>query len=71
MKNDLIHFLLGLWTNAPLMAAFAAIILTQLSKVPVHYLQYRSWDFHKVIDAGGMPSSHAAGVAALVWKSVV
>lgn len=66
MKNDLIHFLLGLWTNAPLMAAFAAIILTQLSKVPVHYLQYRSWDFHKVIDAGGMPSSHAAGVAALV-----
>lgn len=66
MKNDLIHFLLGLWANAPLMAAFAAIILTQLSKVPVHYLQYRSWDFHKVIDAGGMPSSHAAGVAALV-----
>lgn len=65
MKTDFVQFLLGMWGNAPLMAAFTAILLTQVSKVPIHYLQHRYWDFHKVIDAGGMPSSHAAGVAAL------
>jgi len=65
MKTDFVQFLLGLWANAPLMAAFTAILFTQVSKVPVHFLQHKNWDFHKVIDAGGMPSSHAAGVAAL------
>ncbi|MCF8565377.1 divergent PAP2 family protein [Alicyclobacillus tolerans] len=65
MKTDLIQFLLGLWGNAPLMGAFTAILLTQVTKVPIHYFAHRTWDFHKVIDAGGMPSSHAAGVTAL------
>jgi acid phosphatase family membrane protein YuiD len=65
MKEHLIHFLLGLWQNAPLMAAICGIVFTQLLKVPVEYLQHRVWDLHKVVDAGGMPSSHAAGVAAL------
>jgi acid phosphatase family membrane protein YuiD len=65
MKTDLVQFLLGLWHNAPLMAAFTAIIVTQLVKIPIHYIQHRVWDFHKVLDAGGMPSSHAAGVTAL------
>ncbi|WAH35726.1 divergent PAP2 family protein [Alicyclobacillus dauci] len=62
---DFPHFVQGLWSNAPLMAALCAIIITQALKVPVHFVQTRSWDFHKVIDAGGMPSSHAAGVVAL------
>ncbi len=62
---DIIHFILGLWENAPLIAALCAILLTQVSKVWVHFVQTRVWDTHKVIDAGGMPSSHAAGVAAL------
>lgn len=65
MKTDFVHFLLGLWGNAPLMAALVAIVVTQLSKVPIHYAIHRKWDFHKVVDAGGMPSSHAAGVCAL------
>ncbi|MCL6444734.1 MAG: divergent PAP2 family protein [Alicyclobacillus sp.] len=65
MKLDIIQFLYGMWLNAPLMAAFTAILLAQASKVPIHYWQYGNWDLHKVIDAGGMPSSHAAGVAAL------
>jgi acid phosphatase family membrane protein YuiD len=65
MFQNISHFLLGLWHNAPLLAAFAAIGFTQLAKIPIHYLQYRVWDLHKVIDAGGMPSSHAAGAAAL------
>lgn len=65
MKTDMYHFLLGLWQNAPLMAAFTAILLAQVSKVPIEYGLNRRWDLHKVIDAGGMPSSHAAGVSAL------
>ncbi|MCL6515428.1 divergent PAP2 family protein [Alicyclobacillus sp.] len=65
MGTDLVQFLLGLWHNAPLMAAVTAILVGQLAKVPLHYVLYREWDLHKVIDAGGMPSSHAAGAAAL------
>jgi acid phosphatase family membrane protein YuiD len=57
--------MIGLWENAPLMAALCAIVVTQLVKVPIHFFQTRKWDLHKVIDAGGMPSSHAAGVMAL------
>lgn len=68
MRTDLYHFLLGLWQNAPLMAAFAAIILTQITKIPIEYFMHRRWDLHKVIDAGGMPSSHAAGVCALTMS---
>lgn len=63
--SDIPRFVQGLWANAPLMAALCAILLTQIAKVPVYFVQSRSWDFHKVIDAGGMPSSHAAGVVAL------
>lgn len=66
MNSVFIHFLIGLWHNAPLIAALCAIGITQILKVPVHYFVHHSWDFHKVIDAGGMPSSHAAGVVALV-----
>lgn len=65
MKTDFLQFLLGLWYNAPLMAALVAILAAQASKVPIHYSVHRKWDLHKVIDAGGMPSSHAAGVCAL------
>lgn len=65
MKTDFLQFLLGLWYNAPLMAALVAILAAQASKVPIHYTIHRKWDLHKVIDAGGMPSSHAAGVCAL------
>lgn len=63
--QDFTHFLQGLWSNSPLMAALCAVLFTQALKVPVYYAQTRVWEFHKVIDAGGMPSSHAAGVVAL------
>jgi uncharacterized protein len=63
--SHLEHFLLGMWHNAALMAACFAILFTQLLKVPIHFVQHRYWDFHKVIEAGGMPSSHASGVVAL------
>ncbi|TDY49504.1 hypothetical protein C7445_10415 [Alicyclobacillus sacchari] len=63
--SDVPHFLLGLWANTALMAAICAIVFTQILKVPIHYLMTRAWDIHKLLDAGGMPSSHAAGVVAL------
>jgi acid phosphatase family membrane protein YuiD len=65
MKADVFHFVQGLWQNGPLLAALVAIGFTQLLKVPVHLVLHRRLDWHKVIDAGGMPSSHAAGAAAL------
>lgn len=68
MYTDMIRFLFGLWHNAPLLAAFSAIVITQFLKIPVHYVQYRVWELHKFIDAGGMPSSHAAGAAALTFS---
>lgn len=63
--QDLTHFVQGLWSNSPLMAALCAVLFTQALKVPIHYAQTRVWELHKMIDAGGMPSSHAAGVVAL------
>jgi uncharacterized protein len=65
MFHQLIHFLTGIWHNSPLIAAFVAILITQVLKIPIHFILYRVWDLHKVVDAGGMPSSHAAGAAAL------
>lgn len=62
---DIIQFISGLWKNAPLIAALCAILITQVSKAFIHMVRARVWDLHKVIDAGGMPSSHAAGVVAL------
>lgn len=65
MQSSFVDFLVGLWNNAPLVAAIAAIFLTQALKIPIHFASHRTWDLHKVVDAGGMPSSHAAGVMAL------
>jgi acid phosphatase family membrane protein YuiD len=65
MKTDVLAFIHGLWENAPLMAALTAIAVTQALKVPIHWVLHRRLDWHRLIDAGGMPSSHAAGVAAL------
>ncbi|MCL6625456.1 MAG: divergent PAP2 family protein [Alicyclobacillus shizuokensis] len=65
MSEHIQNFLIGLWQNAPLMAAISAIVFAQVLKVPIEYLQHREWNLHKVVDAGGMPSAHAAGVAAL------
>ncbi|MDP9727495.1 divergent PAP2 family protein [Alicyclobacillus tolerans] len=65
IHHDLVSFLEGLWRNAPLMAALVGICVGQILKIPIHYFRTRQWELHKIIDAGGMPSSHAAGVMAL------
>ncbi|AEJ43032.1 divergent PAP2 family protein [Alicyclobacillus acidocaldarius] len=62
---DLLHFLQGLWGNTALMAAICAIVVTQILKVPIHYVTTRAWDWSRAFGAGGMPSSHSAGVVAL------
>lgn len=63
--RDILHFLYDMWRNAPLMATVTTIIVTQLLKIPVHFVSRKYWDWHKFIEAGGMPCSHAAGVVAL------
>jgi uncharacterized protein len=68
MRDDVVNFIFGLWHNAPLMAALAGIVVAQLLKVPIEYLIHRRWDLHKIVDAGGMPSAHAAGVCALTFS---
>ncbi len=53
--------------NDPLFAALAAWGLAQVIKVPLDYLFTREVNWHLLLSAGGMPSSHAALVAGLGW----
>lgn len=59
--------MLRVFQNDPLMAALAAWGLAQVIKVPLDYVFTREWHWHLLLSAGGMPSSHAALVAALAW----
>lgn len=52
--------------NFPLIAAFSAIILTQLLKYPIARLFKRSAQLDIVTSTGGMPSSHSAATSALI-----
>jgi len=56
--------LLGLFDNRVLLSALAAWGLAQLIKVPLEYLFTRKWNWAILINAGGMPSSHSALIAA-------
>ncbi|MFH5182958.1 divergent PAP2 family protein [Paenibacillus sp. TAB 01] len=51
--------------NRGFITALTTIGLAQALKVPVHYSQTGKWDWCEMIKAGGMPSSHSAGVTAL------
>ncbi len=54
-----------LLSNVPLLAALAATIVAQLLKVLLVLLAEKRWAFDRMLDTGGMPSSHSAAVAAL------
>jgi acid phosphatase family membrane protein YuiD len=56
--------LTGVFSNPVLIAALVAWGLAQIIKVPLDYLRHKSWDWALLLRAGGMPSSHAALVAA-------
>lgn len=57
--------------NYPLIAALSAIVLSQLIKIPVAYLLRRPTSAALATSTGGMPSSHSAGVTALITGLII
>ncbi|GLT94087.1 hypothetical protein SLE2022_118470 [Rubroshorea leprosula] len=51
--------------NLPLITAFLAFALAQFLKLFTTWYKERRWDTKRIIDSGGMPSSHSATVTAL------
>ncbi len=51
--------------NGPLMAALAATVLAQVLKLVIVLLTERRLLLSRLLETGGMPSSHSAAVAAL------
>ncbi len=59
-------FFISFLTNKLLWAVGSAWFLTQGLKLVVTFFQDRKWNWHRFIEPGGMPSSHAAMVIALL-----
>ena len=62
-------FVAAILSNKCLVAAAIAWTLAQVIKLPLEYLLHHEWNWHLLISAGGMPSSHSAlvtGVAVAV-----
>lgn len=55
----------ALLLNTPLVAAFSATILAQVLKVVLVLITERRLAFDRLLETGGMPSSHSASVSAL------
>lgn len=51
--------------NVPLMAALVATVVAQVLKLVIVLLTERRWALSRLLETGGMPSSHSAAVAAL------
>ncbi|KAK4784388.1 hypothetical protein SAY86_018756 [Trapa natans] len=51
--------------NLPLISAFLAFAIAQFLKLFTTWFKERKWDSKRMIDSGGMPSSHSATVTAL------
>lgn len=51
--------------NTPLVAALVATVVAQVTKVLLVLLAERRWAPERLLDTGGMPSSHSAAVSAL------
>lgn len=62
--------MLGL-NNYPLVAAMAAIFISQVTKIPVAYFFKRPVTLTLMFSTGGMPSSHSAGVTALITAIII
>ncbi|MFC6464464.1 divergent PAP2 family protein [Marinilactibacillus sp. GCM10026970] len=60
-----------LFDNYPLIAALCAIFITQIIKIPVAFLLRRPTSFALATSTGGMPSSHSAGVTALITGLII
>lgn len=57
--------------NYPLVAAMAAIFISQVTKIPVAYFLNRKTTATLMFSTGGMPSSHSAGVTALITAIII
>jgi len=55
----------SLLLNTPLVAAFTATIIAQALKVVLVLITERRVAFDRLLETGGMPSSHSASVSAL------
>ncbi|KAJ4730078.1 Acid phosphatase/vanadium-dependent haloperoxidase-related protein [Melia azedarach] len=51
--------------NLPLISAFLAFALAQFLKIFTTWYKEKRWDSKRMLDSGGMPSSHSATVTAL------
>ncbi|KAE9593087.1 hypothetical protein Lal_00029210 [Lupinus albus] len=51
--------------NAPLLAAFLSFAIAQFLKIFTSWYKEKRWDSKRLLDSGGMPSSHSATVSAL------
>lgn len=56
---------MSLLDNAPLIAAISATVAAQVVKVLLVLLTERRWALDRMLETGGMPSSHSATVTAL------
>jgi len=56
---------MSLLANVPLLAAVLATFAAQVFKVMLVLLTERRWAFDRLLETGGMPSSHSATVSAL------
>jgi uncharacterized protein len=54
------NLMLAIVTNKCLMAGFIAWSIAQVIKLPLEYIIHHEWNWHLLISAGGMPSSHSA-----------
>lgn len=62
---------MAILNNYPLVAAMAAIFISQVTKIPVAYFVKRPVTIALMFSTGGMPSSHSAGVTALITAIVI
>lgn len=53
-------------SNLPLISAFLSFALAQFLKIFTTWYKEKRWDSKRLLDSGGMPSSHSATVSALV-----
>ena len=59
-------FMSGLWQNRVLLSAASGWAAAQVLKTIIHALLEDEWKLERLVGSGGMPSSHAATVCALV-----
>jgi uncharacterized protein len=51
--------------NRAIITGLGSIAIAQGLKVPLQFMKTGKWDWKAAVQAGGMPSSHTAGVTAL------